>query len=538
MGLASLRVMLDESPASARRTKRAQGSAKIQAALLALAAALLVVPFGYFGEAAARTVAGRTNSAPLPLRADVGGSSHAGIGTLAREVLSEARRYARVYGNVQRRFNGVRPGETLVRHTKFSKTNTGMSPFWDIAADTAGVERVGAHFEDSPFLTSEGKIRVFAHYLDKERIATLQRRFGEPTGRIRTEMTSSYRSVIMFPDDGTAPYMLKFPGEWKTAQKNLPPPKVRISVARSEHLLNSDHITPEPAGLILGSGRNEARVLYRPIPLPETGLQAADALVPAQALFNTKNSGFERFEPGRRLIARSGSIENWNTEEFAPALAKVIYDSVFEDFTHLELHSQNIDALIGADGAIRGVYVKDLLDMMHDPILEVATTGKKPVDVAKLRDIEWKHIGEPGASYDVYSFHNTYLRQTANQQSTFAAAVQKHLLARARETFPEHVSANEFDRLASENLYDVIRDLREIRIRHAFDRQFGADASVSALFDSGELTVASGGSLSVRRGAGKSAANGVEYGYIGEVPAAIERGDDGRVVGYKIGYDG
>ena len=166
-----------------------------------------------------------------------------------------AHRYAKEYARVQRFFNGGKPDEILAN--VFLGETHGNVPYWDVDSDASSHYILGME-NPSPFVTSDGKTRIFNHYLNKKSTEALIEKYGEPTGEIKAEMTSSYRTLILFPKDDI-PYMLKFSGtEFYSRinsnvgeRKKLDGEQVRGAVENSLHLRKSPFITPEPAGLVL-----------------------------------------------------------------------------------------------------------------------------------------------------------------------------------------------------------------------------------------------------------------------------------------------
>lgn len=503
-----------------RRQRREQGSSAIQLLVLLAIAASVCAPLAVVGSAVNDAITFQSSSRVPTSTPRVSSRSLAVVSGLA----SDLRRYARVYGAFQRRFNGARPEETLV-HGKFAKKTKGLAPYWDTEPTAPGLDPVGEYFDLSPFRTAEGQVRIFAHYLDYGRIASLTGRFGAPSGHTHAEMTSSYRTLLMFPNDESAPFMLKLPGDWLAPHKGLSPAQVRLSVLRSEHFRDSDFLIPEPAGLVVHDGDSTlAAALSRPLPAPSSGLQRADALITIQTLFRSAESGFDKSEIGRRLIAHSGSIEQWLSSEFAPALGDVLYESIFRDFTHLELHTQNIDALVGEDGALRHNFVKDQLDMMYDPILEAATTGKLPADVHVLRNEASKHLGEPDAKYSLDEYLSEFLAQTLRLQMDMAQPMWEQVVKRAAMDFgDEGVKKTR-----------GLSELRDLRIRTQLEEKFIPDPTARAFFDRDDVIVAQGPhNFSFRDESGVDST--LVYGRVGEVPVALRRDGNG-IIAYMIAY--
>jgi hypothetical protein len=160
-----------------------------------------------------------------------------------------------------RRYNGQRPELAAERHPRFRPDVRGRVPYWDVDPRQADVEVVG-DLEASPFRAPDGKLRVFGHYMDEPRIEALTAALGPPAGTLEAELTSSFRTVLVYPPDGR-PYMLKFPGSWFLPDRQLTPSDVARSVTRSRQLRASPDFLPEPAGLVAPGV--DLSVLYRPL---------------------------------------------------------------------------------------------------------------------------------------------------------------------------------------------------------------------------------------------------------------------------------
>jgi hypothetical protein len=471
------------------------------------------------------------------------------------------RDYARSYADHMRRFNGSYPNEVLASHPQFKDAIRGQVSYWDLDPGRVEAEVIG--LGQGKFLTPAGKVRVYNHYLDAPREAALTAAFGQPTGRIAAEMSSSYRTLVLFPERGV-PFLLKFSGAgWYMDSKELTADQVRISVERSLHLRDNPHLIPETAGLILK--QPVVNVLYRPLPVPRQGtLAPGDVLLSAHVL---NDPAFAKTELGRTIFGRRFTVGGWFKKELAPKLARTVYRAVASSFTHLELHSQNIDVLVGADGKVREVFVKDLLDMMHDPALESAS-GRRPAAVSILRDREWGNMGEPKARFASTSrFYSTYLGMTSYpahqwRDSKLHRAVRDELIGLARKELPldELRAYPEFHTLFGKKreVLDVtIHDLRELLIKSGLAARFrpddrarprllGDDAAGTPILGPRRLqpeqkppVLTHGQAL---RELGEMLrlvppARPWEYGFVGEVPVALHRTRSGVIDDYYFRFE-
>src|SRR5205085_1799184 len=104
------------------------------------------------------------------------------------------------------------------------------------------------------------------------------------------------------------------------------------------------------------------------------------------------SSEYRKSPAMRAILARHGGARRWFRDQIAPAVADLVYRSMFESFAHFELHSQNVDVLLGPDGDVLELFVKDLSDVVHDPAMEAAS-GKTP-NPSPLREPEWGDMGQ------------------------------------------------------------------------------------------------------------------------------------------------
>jgi hypothetical protein len=214
---------------------------------------------------------------------------------------------------------------------------------------------------------------------------------------------------------------------------------------------------------------------------------------------------------------------------------------VTKSFAHLELHSQNVDVLVSSKGKVRGVYIKDLLDMMHDPAAQAAK-GKLPRGVQALRDKEWGNLGESNAQYNVANFYSTYLGQLtlpgANYSSRgtgFHAMVRDELrkiFGRRKDVgrlkrYPEYAKAID----PNNNLWVTTENLRNLLVKANLEKSFKPDASAQRRFKDAP------GGLAGPTGRNPSPdLSAMEYGYVGKKPVAVKRGADGTIQDYYFKF--
>jgi hypothetical protein len=406
----------------------------------------------------------------------------------------------------------------------------GQVPYWDLDPTTPGVEIVG-RADESPYLTASGKIRVYSHYLNRAEHARLAQRFGRPPdGRIHAQMSSSYRTLVLFPE-GEVPFQLKFSGPNET--KTLRAEQVEASIEKSLHLEGETAVVPEPAGLILNG--EQGLSIFRPIAMPREGLRPGDRLMPWQVMMDP---AFRKTELAKRILERYPNPRAWFEKEAAPAFAEIIYDSLFRLHDHFTLHSQNVEALFDGQGRLRRLFVKDLLDVVTDPAAEAVARGRAPEAAAVRRAQQWGHIGESGDHFqeiDLHSFYDLFFGQigmypaplgmTGDEESPRMIADALIKLVKARvplrdlERFPEYKAV--LVEGASKHPIGVIAGLRHLLLKQRLTDGFRPDAQARSRFFAGEGRLVS----SSRNEANwfKPDDPALEYGLIGEVPVAVKR---------------
>jgi hypothetical protein len=497
------------------------------------------------------------------------------------------RAYARTYGQWLHRYNGAFPDEALALDGRFKGQLEGQVPFWDVdpatvtadADDPARprVDLVGLA-QGSPFVTRDGKLRIYTHYLNRTARKQLEETFGKPTGHVAAMMTSSFRTIILFPEDGV-PFQLKFSGDEATpwgASKQLPEKQVRTSIERGLRLRKNPRVVPELAGLVIGDGRGKPRfgalgklarrlqrprgtlgaglnVIYRPLPMP---VQPGDRLITWHVLMSPE---FRNSPRGRAMFRPYGGAEAWFRTQAAPAVADILADSLLDSFAHFELHSQNVDLLVGKDGTVRQAYAKDLLDIMHDPAAEAAS-GRRPVAQKVLKDGEWGDAADSGRHEiqvaSLGGFYQSYFSQlgmdvTARRTSSRYAGLDTETAFRGwvmDELYTRVAQRKDVDALARfpgfesfqdpelrrASPYQAIDGLRNSLIRDQLTLSFRADPSARASFE-GRPSIVSDTKANAR--AFRARKRGLTFGYVGDSPVAVARGADGLVRDFYFAFE-
>lgn len=463
-----------------------------------------------------------------------------------------AHAYAHEYARTQRELNsGHSP---LVREADYADKMTGQVPYWDIDPETPGARLLGRR-AGTPFLTREGKLRVFAHYLNTDEMARLNEAFGgpdrRPTGTIEAEMTSSFRTLVLFPA-GEIPYMLKFDGVQSSgwASKGLTADHVRLAVSTSTKLRRAPGITPEPSGLVLREQRVNA--IYRPLPLPTGGLRADHRLLVWHSMGDRR---FAATDEGKALIARHGSIDASLRAELARPTAELLYDLLFVRFVVPELHSQNLDVVL-AGGRVDEVRYKDLHDVAHDPALQAAS-GRRPWRSTANRSRHHGQVGWAGRSNDLFLDltrvgYGSHREVPAAILAAFADVVAARMDEASLARFPDHARFRKA--VADGDPRTALSALRSAVIKERLTRRFRVDRRAASAFRDDRLARDSQGRSTLEPGpdlvsssaeeahelrreirAGRPRA-GIEYGYVGKTPVAVVR-QGGRVDQFYFAFD-
>jgi hypothetical protein len=331
--------------------------------------------------------------------------------SLCLKLLQQLHRYAHIYIDTQQRFHGVYTDKILIgRGLKLS----GKLPYWDIEANIADVKVIGL-LKGSPLITSQGKLRIFCHYLDRRAIECLKKHYGLPSGKMLGRMTNSGRTVMVFPDR-SIPFMLKFSGDFLPPEQGfnntLGAQNIRQAIANFVQQCSNPHLTPEPVGIVIP--KINLAFLHRKLPAPRD-----DRIYPDDVLLGTQvvlSSVFASTKLGKCIFSLTGSQDAWLENIFAPKMGELIDDSLQRRVAHLELHPQNLDLLINTKtGEIRHLFVKDLEDMYQDPAA-AAATGKGPSELDITRDRLFGILGEYRSKYSLDRFYWEFLGQTIGEE--------------------------------------------------------------------------------------------------------------------------
>lgn len=472
--------------------------------------------------------------------------------------------YASTYVDTQRRYNAGRPDERLEatnllvrdpegrsgRTDRFTGEHLFLDPrtgepiriadhlegevlYWDFPIDDPRIEALG-EVADSP-LRAGGRYRQFVHYLDFARQAQLEAITGRPPRRMRAKMTSSYRTLQIIPPRGE-PFELKFAGEFRGGGKSLADDKVRTTIARSKALADVPYLAREPGALVLHDDRllgGHNPVIYRPLSRPT---RAGDLLLAATVVLSPE---FARSPLGRSLFARHGGHARWVERQFAPKVAEVAERSVREHFLHLEAHQQNVDVLIGRDGRIRTLVVKDMSDVVHDPALEAVMTGQLPDRSRSPRNTAFLDMAQAGSEsdYGVAGFQQVFGLAYLFSPHGTAAAIARRVFAKAQPEIQPGLAA----RVADRNLPDAAMfaaTMDEYRNQLIIDRLsdprhgFRPDAAARRWLDDRSRPL-----YAQYKYQAYSIPASAEAGFVGAVPIAVTRDAGGRIDGFWLRLD-
>ncbi len=443
--------------------------------------------------------------------------------------------YAHIYVDTQQRFHGVYSDKILIRR---GLQLSGKLPYWDIAPDAAELEIVGL-VEISPLITSSGQLRIFCHYLDRRAWECLRELYGSPSGKMSARMTSSGRTVMVFPQD-TSPFMLKFTGDFFPPElgfnNTLEAKNIRQSVENWLQQWSNPHLTPEPAGIVIPN--IQLAFLQRALPAPRNGeIGSDDVLLGTQVVLS---DAFASTQLGKRIFARMGSKDAWLENVFAPKIGELIDDSLQRRVAHLELHPQNLDILSNKrTGEIRHLFVKDLEDMYQDPAA-VAAAGQLPQKLHITRDRVFGILGEYHSQYSLERFYWEFLGQTlGKQQCSIQNAVANWLKERARSRYREHNLHlyPEYAKLFGNqqgDLFDTIAALRDLDVKLNLNNRFCKNESARH-----ELTKSEGTIISTSRLKAFTftpSLPNLEFGYVGNIPVAISRDANGLIEHYYFKF--
>jgi hypothetical protein len=451
------------------------------------------------------------------------------------KLLQQLRRYAHIYIDTQQRFHGVYADKILIgRGLELS----GKLPYWDLEADTTDIKVIGL-LKGSPLITSQGKLRIFCHYLDRRAIECLKKCYGLPAGRMLGRMTNSGRTVMVFPDR-SSPFMLKFSGDFLPPEQGfnntLAAKNIRQAIANFAQQCSNPHLTPEPVGIAIP--KINFAFLHRKLPAPrDEEIYADDVLLGTQVVLS---SVFASTKLGKCIFSLAGSQKAWLENIFAPKMGELIDDSLQRRVAHLELHPQNLDVLINTKtGKIRHLFVKDLEDMYQDPAA-AAAMGKGSSELDITRDRLFGILGEYHSKYSLDRFYWEFLGQTigaenCSVQNAVATWLKEKASDRYREydltLYPEYIQLYG-DRPG--DLFDAIAALRDLDLKINLQRHFKGDRSARQELSESEGVVVSTSKL--KAFAFTPSLPNLKFGYVGNIPVAISLDTNGLIECYYFKF--
>ena len=454
---------------------------------------------------------------------------------------STLRRYAHIYIDTQQQFHGVYPDKILIRHRL---PLSGKLPYWDIEASTTDVEIIGS-LEDSRLKTSEGKLRIFCHHLDLRAKKCLRENYRSPSGEMLARMTSSGRTVMVFPHD-SIPFMLKFSGDFFATElgfnNTLEAKNIQQAIANYSQQKSNPYLTPEPVGIVIP--KINFAFLQRALPLPRgERIDYHDVLLGTSVILS---DAFASTKLGKSIFSPMGSKERWLKKVFARKIAELIDDSLQRKVVHLELHPQNLDVLVNTKtGELRHLFVKDLEDMYQDPAALAAATGEFPEALDVTRDRVFGVLGEYRSQYSLDRFYWEFLGQTLGKkqsalQKTVANWLREKALSRYANLdskidlnlYPEYITLFE---KRSGDFFDVIANLRDLELKLNLSQNFIKAKSAYHQFTKSEGTVVS--SSRIKALAFTPSFKHLEFGFVGNVPVAISRDRNGLINDYYFKFE-
>ena len=412
----------------------------------------------------------------------------------------------------EQQFNGSRPGNAFgisneggsVPAAQQRTFRQGDVPYWDLT--DAKLEAQGAQLTtygdlaDSPLRNADGTIRVRLHYGDGQDLQRMTDAFGPPDGVEPARMTTSLRTVQIDTEDG--PQLMKFSmperGEYGYAEgaKTLTPDKVGAAVQANDAADGFPGLAAEPAGLSLdlGDGGRPVTQLWRTMPVAGRGYEEGDFSAPLHVF---TSSDFATSPLGQWLFGADATDsadglspqQQWLANEVAPRLADTLARMLTELQMHPMVHEQNVDVIVGADGRVVDVVVKDLSDLKLDPRAvtafdggarwNAADSGTKPPDrvydasadgdnVAQFGQVErfyLEYLGQLGQVPDTESPHNPLLDAVVNH---FVTAMQERIPAdwlAARTDWGAHEIA--FDESGEYFPWTRMAAVRELLLQYA-----------------------------------------------------------------------
>ncbi|MET3233737.1 UNVERIFIED_ORG: hypothetical protein ABIC54_005952 [Burkholderia sp. 1263] len=381
-------------------------------------------------------------------------------------------------------FNGSRPQERLLSQFTASSLR-GDAPYWDLdeRAIVAGGSKLELYGDAraSPLRTDNGEIRVRLHYADEANRNRMTEAYGPPSGREPAFMRGSYRTAQVKTASGWQQFKFSMPRNrgfgLDAPHKALTPANIKTAVLFSEVLSGSPAYAREPAGLAftLGDGGQPITQLWREMPVASRGFQPGDFAAPIHVLtapeFAESAHGRRIFGLHRQLRSSPGDAQAlWLVRELAPRLADILLDVFISTHAHPQLHEQNAELVVDADGHILDIIIKDLSDMALD-YRAISAAGK----IDRWRGLEMNEAAfappttdelqfDAGDRYSVASFYRAFLgsigtrvpEQSDEHTPSLVVVETARLLSdRVRQRLPVAWLQIRLDRRAHENAFGV-----------------------------------------------------------------------------------
>ena len=449
-------------------------------------------------------------------------------------------RYAHIYVDTQQQFHGTYSEKILVgRELQLF----GELPYWDLTVNRNELEIIGC-LEDSPLLTTAGKLRIFCHYLDFRGKKLLQKKYGVPSGKILGKMTSSGRTVMVFPPNAK-PFMLKFSGNFFAPELGfnnvLNYKNILQAIANFNQQKSNPYLTPEPVGIVIPE--LDFAFLQRALPLlQDKFLELNDVVLGTSVILSTV---FAATELGQSIFSIFGGQETWLEQIFAPQIANLIDDTLQRKIAHLELHPQNLDVVINSQtGQIRQLLVKDLEDMYQDPAAFAALNGEYPTALNVTRDRLFGVLGEYHSKYTLDRFYWEFLGQTLGKenlliQETVAKFLRvkfihrwsnSHLWDRC-QLYPEY---RQLMGNGSGDVFDAIALIRDLELKLNLEQNFRSDQTAFGQFINQSGTIVANNKL--KAFSFTPTFKHLEFGFVGKVPLAITKDSEEMIQNYYFKF--
>ena len=429
----------------------------------------------------------------------------------------------------------------------------GRAKFWDVPYDHPSIQILGTIVPDS-----NGNVRIPAHFMSKRQESEMEHLFGDPAGSAEMQITNSVRTGTVFYDD-QLPMHVKFPGDdFIHSTKVLTSAYARVSVENSLKLRKASYITPEHGAILISKAN--INLIFRGFPEPSTReIKRGDRLLSLSVLFSPS---FRATEEAQSMFDRHGGEAAWFSTQLAPKISDVIYKSTFENFAHHVLHAQNIDVWMDSKGNVFEAKVKDLLDVMHDPVMELVH-GTYP-QYRKASQSEF--YGDFGQSivkldkdFEFASYYKTWLGQLGGHMPENAAVLYSAIgqslwkLIKADPGLYDMYTVsekNQLETMLSGDLFNGLEKMRlsfirqSLRIRFEPNKQAFENLKTTHTW-SNTRKFATGfilalplglGFSGIRRAILKMAYSNIEFGYVLGVPTAITKNKNGDVREFFIQF--